>query len=384
MSGRERSRIYLSPPHIGSAEREFVAEAFDSNWVAPLGPNVDAFELEFAEYTGTSNAVALSSGTAGLHLALLLAGVEPGDAVLGSDLTFVASANAALYVGAEPVFVDSERESWNLDPDLLADELRRRASVGRLPAAVVVVHVFGQSANLDPILESCAEFGVPVVEDAAEALGTTYRGRSVGTFGRIGIFSFNGNKIITTSGGGMLVTEDAALARRASKLATQSREEAAHYEHDEVGYNYRLSNVLAGIGRGQLKVLEERIATRRNNYEYYEQHLGDLPGIEFMPEASWGRHTRWLTTLTVDSASFGANREQIRLALERQNIESRPVWKPMHMQPLFRGCEFIGSGVSEELFSRGLCLPSGSNMSEGDLERVVSAIRSLCPAAGVT
>lgn len=384
MNGRDRSRLYLSPPHIGSAEQQFVAEAFDSNWVAPLGPNVDAFELEFAEYTGASNAVALSSGTAGLHLALLLAGVERGDVVLGSDLTFVASANAALYVGAEPVFVDSERESWNLDPALLADEIRRLASAGRLPAAVVVVHVFGQSANLDPILDSCAEFGVPVIEDAAEALGATYRGRSVGTFGRSGVFSFNGNKIITTSGGGMLVTEDSALARQASKLATQSREDFPHYEHEEVGYNYRLSNILAGIGRGQLQVLEERIATRRNWYDYYAKHLGDLPGIEFMPEASWGRHTRWLTTLTVDPASFGANREQIRLALEQQNIESRPVWKPMHMQPLFKGCEFIGGGVSEELFSRGLCLPSGSNMTEGDLERVVSAIRSLCPAAGVT
>ena len=383
MTGRDLPRIYLSPPHLGSAERGFVAEAFDSNWVAPLGPNVDAFELELAEYTGTSHAVALSSGTAGLHLALLLAGVEPGDVVLGSDLTFVASANAVLYSGAEPVFVDSERDSWNLDPELLADELRRRASTGRLPAAVVVVHVFGQSANLDPILGSCAEFGLPVVEDAAEALGATYRGKSVGTFGRLGVFSFNGNKIITTSGGGMLVTEDSELADRARKLATQSREDAAHYEHDEIGYNYRLSNILAGVGRGQLQVLEERIATRRNIYDFYRQHLGDLPGIEFMPEAPWGRHTRWLTTLTIDPESFGADREQLRLALEQQNIEARPVWKPMHMQPLFSGCEFVGGGVSEELFSRGLCLPSGSNMTDGDLERVVSAIRSQCPVAEV-
>ena len=383
MTGRELPRIYLSPPHIGRAERGFVAEAFDSNWVAPLGPNVDAFEEEFAEYTDSSNAVALSSGTAGLHLALLLAGVEPGDIVLGSDLTFVASANAALYAGAEPVFIDSERESWNLDPALLADDLRRRASAGRLPAAVVVVHVFGQSANLDPILDSCAEFDVPVIEDAAEALGTTYHGRSVGTFGQLGVFSFNGNKIITTSGGGMLVTEDGGLAQRARKLATQSREDAAHYQHDEVGYNYRLSNVLAGIGRGQLLVLDERIAARRRIYNSYSQHLGDLPGIDFMPEASWGRHTRWLTTLTVDSESFGADREQIRLALEQQNIEARPVWKPMHMQPLFNGCGFVGGGVSEDLFSRGLCLPSGSNMTDGDVERVVSAIRSLCPAVEV-
>jgi pyridoxal phosphate-dependent aminotransferase EpsN len=383
VNGHDLPRIYLSPPHLGEAERGFVADAFDSNWVAPLGPNVDAFEAELARYVGTSSAVALSSGTAGLHLALLLAGVERGAVVLGSDLTFVASANAVLYVGAEPVFVDSERESWNLDPNLLADELRRRANAGRLPAAVIVVHVFGQSANLDPILESCSEFDIPVIEDAAEALGATYRGRHVGTFGRLGVFSFNGNKIITTSGGGMLVTEDAELAGKARKLATQSRENAAHYEHDEVGYNYRLSNVLAGIGRGQLQVLEQRIARRRQIYDSYRQHLGELPGIEFMPEASWGRHTRWLTTLTVDPASFGANREQIRLALEQQNIESRPVWKPMHMQPLFKGCEFIGGGVSEELFSRGLCLPSGSNMTEADVARVISSIRSLCPAAEV-
>jgi len=377
----ERARLYLSPPHLGDSERAFVAEAFDSNWIAPLGPNVDAFEVEFGQYTGASNAVALSSGTAGLHLALLLAGVERGDTVLGSDLTFAASANAVVYAGAEPVFVDSERESWNLDPELLADDLRRRASAGQLPAAVVVVHVFGQAANLGPILEACAEYEVPVIEDAAEALGSTYQGKAVGTFGLLGVYSFNGNKIITTSGGGMLVAADDELARRARKLAMQSREPAPHYEHVEIGFNYRLSNVLAGIGRGQLQVLEDRIAARRRNFDYYARHLGDLPGIQFMPEAPWGRHTRWLTTLTIDPDEFGADREQLRLAMEQQNIEARPVWKPMHMQPVFNGCVCLGGRVSEDLFTRGLCLPSGSNMTEEDLERVVSAVHSLCPAA---
>lgn len=381
MNQDDRARLYLSPPHLGDSERAFVAEAFDSNWIAPLGPNVDAFESEFRQYTGASNAVALSSGTAGLHLALLLAGVERGDVVLGSDLTFVASANAVVYAGAEPAFVDSERESWNLDPELLAAELRRRASVGKLPAAVVVVHVFGQSANLGPILETCAEYEVPVIEDAAEALGATYYGRAVGTFGLVGAYSFNGNKIITTSGGGMLVTADDELARRARKLATQSREAAPHYEHVEIGYNYRLSNVLAGIGRGQLQVLEDRIAARRRNFDYYARHLGDLPGIQFMPEAPWGRHTRWLTTLIVDPELFGTDREQLRLAMEEQNIEARPVWKPMHMQPVFKGCSCLSGRVSEDLFTRGLCLPSGSNMTEVDLERVVSAVHSMCPAA---
>lgn len=381
MNQDDRARLYLSPPHLGDSERAFVAEAFDSNWIAPLGPNVDAFEDEFGQYTGASNAVALSSGTAGLHLALLLAGVERGDVVLGSDLTFAASANAVVYSGAEPVFVDSERESWNLDPELLADDLRRRASAGQLPAAVVVVHVFGQAANLGPILEACAEYEVPFIEDAAEALGSTYQGKAVGTFGLLGAYSFNGNKIITTSGGGMLVTADARLARRARKLATQSREPAPHYEHVEIGYNYRLSNVLAGIGRGQLQVLEDRIAARRRNFDYYARHLGGLPGIQFMPEAPWGRHTRWLTTLTIDPDEFGADREQLRLAMEEQNIEARPVWKPMHMQPVFNGCVCLGGKVSEDLFTRGLCLPSGSNMREEDLERVVSAVHSLCPAA---
>lgn len=375
------ARIHLSPPHMGLREPHFVAEAFATNWIAPVGPNVDAFEAEFAEYVGCSHAVALCSGTAALHLALKLVGVGPGDTVLGSTLTFVASANPVVYLGAVPAFVDSERTSWNMDPDLLAADLERRAREATLPAAIVVVHVFGQTADLDPITGICSQYGIPLVEDAAEALGALHNGRQAGAFGQFGIFSFNGNKIITTSGGGMLVTDDPDLATYARKLATQAREAAPHYEHREIGYNYRLSNILAGIGRGQLQVLEERIAARRRNFESYLSALGDLPGVEFMPEAPWGRHTRWLTTLTINPAEFGADREAVRIALEAQNIEARPVWKPMHLQPVFEGCECIGGEVAEDLFKRGLCLPSGSNLTEADLERITYVFQKACPAA---
>jgi len=368
------NRIYLSSPHMGGDEERFVADAFATNWVAPLGPHVDAFEREFAEAVGSAHAAALSSGTAALHLALILAGVGPGDEVLVSTLTFSASVNPILYLGATPVFVDSERGSWNMDPALLADELEARARSGRLPKAVVVVHLYGQSADLDPIVDACDRHGVTLLEDAAEALGATYRGRAPGTFGRAGIYSFNGNKIITTSGGGMLVSDDEALVNHARKLATQARDPAAHYEHSEVGYNYRLSNVLAGIGRGQLKVLEQRVAARRSNFEFYAETLGGLPGVEFMPEASWGRHSRWLTTLTIDPGAFGADREAVRLALEAENIEARPVWKPMHLQPVFERYPVVGGEVASQLFRDGLCLPSGSNLGRDDLERVVEVV----------
>jgi dTDP-4-amino-4,6-dideoxygalactose transaminase len=368
-------RIYLSSPHMGGAEEGFVAEAFATNWIAPLGPHVDAFESEFCEVVGSPHAAALSSGTAALHLALHLVGVGPGDEVLVSSLTFSASVNPILYLGATPVFVDSERTSWNMDPALLEEALAERARAGRLPRAVVVVHLYGQSADLDPIVAACDRYGVPLVEDAAEALGTTYRGRTPGTLGRVGIYSFNGNKIITTSGGGMLVSEDGALVEHARKLATQARDPAPHYEHSEIGYNYRLSNVLAAIGRGQLRVLEERVRARRGNFEFYRDTLGDLPGIEFMPEAPWGRHSRWLTTLTIDPDAFGADREAVRLALEQENIEARPVWKPMHLQPVFERYPVVGGAVAEDLFARGLCLPSGSNLAREDLERVVKVVQ---------
>lgn len=360
---------------MGGLEEKFVADAFATNWVAPLGPNIDAFEHEFAQQVGAEHAVALSSGTAALHLALLVQGVECGDEVLVSTLTFAASANPIAYLGAKPTFIDSERDSWNMDPALLAEALETRARAGRLPKAVILVHLYGQSADIDAIRNSCDRFEVPLIEDAAEALGATYRGSAPGIFGKAGIFSFNGNKIITTSGGGMLVTADEGLAQYVRKLATQARDSAPHYEHSVIGFNYRMSNVLAGIGRGQLRVLSERVAARRANFEFYESTLGNLPGVEFMPEASWGRHSRWLTCLTIDPARASTDREGVRLALEEENIESRPVWKPMHLQPVFENLPVIGGGVAEDLFNRGLCLPSGSNLSPLDRERTVDVVR---------
>ncbi len=373
-------RIYLSPPHVGQAERRYVQEAFDTNWIAPVGPHVDAFERELAEAVDARHAVAVSSGTAALHLALRLAGVQAGDEVLVSTFTFCASVNPALYLGARATFIDSEPSSWNLDPNLLEHVLERRARAGRLPKALVAVDLYGQCADLGPIQALCDRHGVALIEDAAEALGATYRGRPAGTFGQAGVFSFNGNKIITTSGGGMLVTDDAAWARRARKLATQAREPVPHYEHTEVGYNYRLSNVLAGIGRGQLEKLEARVEARRRIFEHYRTCLSDLPGVSFMPEAPWGRATRWLTCLTIDPEAFGADHEAVRRALEAQNIEARPLWKPMHLQPAYAGSEAVGGHVAEGLFARGLCLPSGSALTDADLDRVVQVVRSVARA----
>ncbi len=369
--------ILLSTPHIGDYELEFIKEAFDTNWIAPVGPHVDAFEQEFSEVIGARHAAAVSSGTAALHLALRLVGVEPGDEVFCSTLTFIATANPITYLGAKPVFIDSDRTSWNMNPDLLREALEHRARLGKLPKAVVLVHLYGQSADIEPILEACDRYELPLIEDAAESLGATYRERSPGTFGRIGIYSFNGNKIITTSGGGMLISDDPDLVSKARFLATQARDPAPHYQHSEIGYNYRLSNVLAGIGRGQLRVLQHRVAARRRNFEVYQQALRNLPGIEFMPEAPFGRPTRWLTCLTINPVAFGADREQVRLALAKQEIEARPVWKPLHLQPVFAGCECIGGGIAEDLFERGLCLPSGSNLTTEDLERVIQAIAEI-------
>lgn len=369
--------ILLSTPHMGDRELEFVLEAFETNWIAPIGPHVDAFEQEFCQVIGTSHAAAVSSGTAALHLALQLIGVESGDEVFCSTLTFIATASPITYLGAKPVFIDSDRTSWNMNPDLLREALDRRARMGKLPKAVVLVHLYGQSADIDPIVEVCSAYEIPLIEDAAESLGATYKGRSPGTLGRIGIYSFNGNKIITTSGGGMLVSDDPDLVTKARFLATQARDSAPHYQHSEIGYNYRLSNVLAGIGRGQLRVLGDRVAARRRNFKVYQQALGNLPGIEFMPEASFGRATRWLTCLTINPAAFGANREQVRLALAKQQIEARPVWKPLHLQPVFAGCECIGGAIAEDLFERGLCLPSSSNLTTQDLERVIHAIAEI-------
>ncbi len=376
MSGGPRpERIYLSPPHMGAAERELLLDAFDSNWIAPVGPHVDAFEREFCEAIGVENAAALSSGTAALHLALRMTGVGPGDEVLVPTFTFVATANVVTYLGATPVFIDSERATWNIDPGLLEEELAACSRRGNLPKAVVAVDLYGQCADYDRILGACCRYGVPLVEDAAEALGATYKGKPSGSFGAAAAFSFNGNKIITTSGGGMLVSSDRSLVERARHLATQARDPAPHYEHSEIGYNYRMSNLLAAVGRGQLASLEDRIAKRRKIFDHYVENLGDLPGLSFMPEIEGGRSTRWLTCLTVDPGLFGATREDIRLALESENIESRPVWKPMHLQPAFKGCRVRGGSVSAGIFDTGFCLPSGSSLTKKDLDRIVGIVR---------
>lgn len=369
-------RIYLSPPHVGERERELLLDAFDSNWIAPLGPHVDAFERELCAYVGVAHGAALSSGTAGLHLALELLGVEAGDEVVCSDLTFAATANAIRYVGARPVFVDAERRSWNMDPDLLEEELRS----GARPKAIVVVDLYGQCADYGRILAIARAHEIPVIEDAAEALGATHGGRRAGTFGDLAVFSFNGNKIITTSGGGMLVSDDEDAVARARFLATQARDPAPHYQHSEIGFNYRLSNLLAAVGRGQLEVLDARVAARRDHNAFYREALGDLPGVDFMPEAPGGTCTFWLTCLTVDPDALGVDRERLRLALEAAGVEARPVWKPMHLQPVFERCRVRGGAVGEDLFARGLCLPSGSSLDDADRARVVEAFRAAVPA----
>jgi pyridoxal phosphate-dependent aminotransferase EpsN len=370
------SRIYLSPPHMGKRELELLAEAFDSNWIAPLGPQVDAFEHEFCDVVGIDHAAAVSSGTAALHLALLELGVGPGDSVVVSNLTFAATANAVCYTGATPIFVDSDESSWNMDPDLLAVVLAEQAAAGKPPAAVIVVDIYGQPADYDRILPICAEYGIPVIEDAAEALGAEYKSRPVGGFGACAIFSFNGNKIITTSGGGMLVSNDAGRVERARFLSTQARDPAPHYEHSVVGYNYRMSNLLAAVGRGQLGVLPDRVAARRKNFSGYVARLGDLSGVEFMPEPAWARSTRWLTCITIEPSEFGASREDVRLALEAENIEARPLWKPMHMQPVFTDLHVAGGGISARLFEKGLCLPSGSALTDEQLDRIAHVVRA--------
>ncbi|MBE9028695.1 aminotransferase class I/II-fold pyridoxal phosphate-dependent enzyme [filamentous cyanobacterium LEGE 11480] len=369
--------ILLSPPHMGTAELQFVQEAFQTNWIAPVGPHVDAFEQEFATTVGTRDAAAVSTGTAALHLALTLLDIQPGDEIFCSTLTFVASANPITYCGAKPIFIDSDRTSWNMDPELLEQALKQRDRIGRLPKAVIVVHLYGQCADIAPIIALCDRYNIPVIEDAAEALGATYQGKSPGSFGRMGIYSFNGNKMITTSGGGMLVADDQALIKQARFFATQAKDPVPYYQHSQVGYNYRLSNILAGIGRGQLQVLADRVRARRENFDHYAQGLSELPGLEFMPEASYGESCRWLTCLTIDPQKFGATSDQVRRALAAQRIESRPVWKPLHLQPIFAGCEHFGGAVAETLFDRGLCLPSGSNLRAEERQRVIDIVTQL-------
>jgi pyridoxal phosphate-dependent aminotransferase EpsN len=359
-------------------EQEFVKQAFDTNWIAPLGPQVDAFEEEFADTVQVPHAAALSSGTAALHLALKLQNVQAGETVVCPTLTFSATANAITYLGATPIFVDADPATWNVDPRLLREALTNLRSKGEPAAAVIAVDLYGQCADYEPIESVCSEFGVPLVEDAAEALGAEYSGTPAGGFGRCAIFSFNGNKIITTSSGGMLVSDDEEVVRRARYLATQARDPAPHYQHSEIGYNYRMSSILAAIGRGQLRVLGDRVRARRENFDHYRRELGGLPGVEFMPEAPYGRCTRWLTCLTIDQDAFGASREDVRLALEAEDIEARPVWKPMHLQPVFEQCRAFGESVSERLFELGLCLPSGSSLTENDRWRVIEIVHGCC------
>ena len=366
------SRVYLSPPHMTGREQAYIDDAFRTNWIAPLGPNVDQFEADFQTYVGSKKALALCSGTAALHLALVHHNIGPGDVVLVSDLTFVASVNPIRYVGAEPVFIDAEQTSWNLDPDVLEEAIVTLSAEGKKPAAVMVVHLYGQTADMTRIVDVCEKHDIPMIEDAAEALGATHVAGRPGTFGTCGIFSFNGNKIITTSGGGMLVSDDETLIAHARKLSTQAREPFPYYEHTEVGFNYRLSNILAGVGRAQLEVIDDRVSRRRANFEAYVERLDDLEQITFQPEANWGTHTRWLTCLTLD----GVEPEKVRLALEAENIEARPLWKPMHMQPLFETIRRFGGSVGKDLFARGLCLPSGSTLTTRDIDRVAETVRS--------
>ena len=370
-----QTRIYLSPPHLDGRERELFLQAYESNWITTLGPDVDAFEQEICQAVGIGYAVALNSGTAALHLALHMLGIEKGNEVLCSDLTFAASANTIVYCGGTPVFVDSDRETWNIDPSLLAKELDERARKGKLPKAALVVDLYGQCADYNPIKEICSKYEIPIIEDSAEALGATYNGSSAGKFGIMGVFSFNGNKIITTSGGGMLISDSEKFIERARFLSQQARDPAPHYEHSHIGYNYRLSNLLAAVGRGQLERLDEKVAKKRFINQYYRKALFDLPGIEFMPVASYGKSNCWLTVILISPEEFGADREGVRLALEAENIESRPIWKPMHLQPVFKGCQICGGKVSKDLFAHGLCLPSGTQLTEEDLERVVKTIK---------
>lgn len=370
------SKVWLSSPHMSGKEMSYIQEAFDTNWIAPLGKNVDQFEIDLSKYTGSPHVAALSSGTAAIHLALILLGVSSGDEVLCSSFTFSASANPIKYVGAIPVFIDSENETWNVCPQTLELAIKDRIKKGKKPKAFILVHLYGVPAKLDEIMAVCNEYGIPVIEDAAEALGSTYKGKAVGTFGIFGVCSFNGNKIITTSGGGALFSSSAESIAKCKFLATQARDAAPHYQHSEIGYNYRLSNVLAGIGIGQLQVIDQRVQKRRSNYKYYQDAFKGLNGISFLDDLNGHFSNRWLSTILVHpEKTNGVTREVLRIALEKANIESRPLWKPMHQQPVFADCPYYGNGVSDALFEKGLCLPSGSNISDEDLVRVTEVIK---------
>jgi len=376
-------RILLSIPHMGGAEEVYVHHAFTSNWLSTAGPNITAFEKSFEARFGLP-AVALASCTAAIHVGLRLLSVGPGDDVFCSTLTFVGGCNPVRYLGAEPAFLDSDYATWNLDPNILEDALRERAQRKKLPRALVVVHLYGQCADLDPILALCDQYGVPVLEDAAEAIGSTYRDRPAGTLGDIGVFSFNGNKIITTTGGGMLVSRNAAWVEKARFWSQQARDPGLAYEHSEMGYNYRMSNVLAGIGRGQLEVLDLRVQQRRAIAFRYRDAFADLPGITLMPQAPYGLHTNWLSCFLVDEKKFGLSTDSLILALDEANVESRPVWKPMHLQPLYSGCKCYGGDVAADLFRRGICLPSSSSLTEEEQLHVINSVRKAAGAEALT
>ncbi|WP_062109530.1 aminotransferase class I/II-fold pyridoxal phosphate-dependent enzyme [Bacillus niameyensis] len=374
----KQGKIFLSPPHLSGNEWKYMKDAIDSNWIAPLGPNVDAFENELAHYVGAAGAVAVSSGTAAIHLALILLDVKKGDTVFCSSLTFVASANPILYQGAEPVFIDSEPETWNMSPEALKRAFQEANLTGKLPRAVIVVDLYGQSAKMDEILALCNQYDVPLIEDSAESLGSTYKGQSCGTLGKFGVFSFNGNKIITTSGGGMLVSDDLEALKKARFLATQARDPAPHYQHSEIGFNYRMSNILAGIGRAQLENIEERVATKRLIFSYYYEELSGIPGLHFMPELKNTRSNRWLTTLTINENITGISSNKLLHSLTEKNIEARPVWKPLHLQPLFKGIKYYPHNehsLSDQLFMTGICLPSGTNITEIEMMRVINCLK---------
>lgn len=372
-----KSRIYLSPPHMGEAEQQLVNEVFDSNWIAPLGPMVNGFEKDLADYVGVKHAAVLSSGTAAIHLALIILDVQPGDYVICQSLTFSASANPIRYLGATPVFVDSEKETWNMCPGALEKAIVFCMATKK-PKAIIPVHLYGMPAEMNQIMALATKYDIPVIEDAAEALGSRYMDKQCGSFGAMSVLSFNGNKIITTSGGGALLSDEEQPIQKARFLATQARDPAPHYQHSEIGYNYRMSNVLAGIGRGQMQVLEERIKQRRENYTFYVDLLKDIEGIAFVPEKEGFFSNRWLTTILIDPEKTGGiTREHVRLSLEKENIESRPLWKPMHTQPVFSRFPYYGSGFSEKLFAQGLCLPSGSNLSNEDRMRIATALKKL-------
>lgn len=374
---KQVSRIWLSSPHMGEKEKDYVSEAFSTNWIAPLGPNVTAFEELLAEHLQVKGVLSLSSGTGAIHLSLALLNVQPGDVVLCQSFTFAASAFPILYNSALPVFVDSESETWNMDPVVLEEAITDQQKKGKKIAAIIVVHLYGMPAKMNEILAVAEKYNIPVIEDAAEALGSTYHSRPCGSMGKIGILSFNGNKIITTSGGGALATNDGEILQRARHLSAQAKEPAPYYLHKEIGYNYRLSNVCAGIGRGQMEVLPERVKRRREIYDYYRNELGNIKGIDFCEEGDNVFSNRWLTTILIGE-EWGSNmNETIRLALEKKNIESRPLWKPLHQQPVFADCTSYNRGVSDVLFARGLCLPSGSNLTEDNLKSVVHEIRQV-------